>query len=124
MSTILLHYYCRGLCNFYLSVSLFVLVDIFLKPADQVDDTVGGGIPHHPVDGEVAPADVGLEVREGDGIGVAAVGIGTLRAVGGHLDARVALHDDDDAEGLADGDVAGEKSMGPSVQTPDQSGPR
>ena len=80
--------------------------------ADVIADLAGGRIEEEGVDGEVAPEGVFAGVREGDGAGVTAVGIGRVGAVGGDFDhGAVVAHDGDDAEGLADGDGFGKQRL-------------
>jgi hypothetical protein len=78
--------------------------------ADEIADFAGGRIEEEGVDGEIAAEGVFAGVGEGDGFGAAAVGIGGIGAIGGDFDGNAVIgHDDDDAEGLAEGDRLGKE---------------
>ncbi len=65
----------------------------------------GDGVEQHAVDGEVAAEDVFAGVGgEADGVGAAAVAVGSVVAEGGDLGGDACIADEDDAEVRADGE--------------------
>jgi hypothetical protein len=79
--------------------------------ADPVVQLSGDGVEEQAVDGEIAPAGVGLGVAEGDVLGMAAILVIGLGAEGGHLEFMAGFEDNDDAEFAAHGNGARKKGF-------------
>ncbi len=73
---------------------------------DPVVQLSGDGVEEQAVDGEIAPAGVGLGIGERDVLGMTSVLVIGLGAIGGDLEFMTGFEDNDDAELAANGNSA------------------